>query len=104
MHELQSFPFPRDQALGDRAIGGSCSRLDSLIEAPLKYAIVIERAENRYSGYVPEMPGCVATGSTFEEVTEEIREAIEFHLEGKREDGLPIPLPQCRVEYIEITA
>ena len=71
---------------------------------PLKYAIVIEKAEKNYSAYVPDLPGCVATGATLEELEGEIREAIEFHLEGMREDGLPIPLPQSRVEYIEVTA
>ena len=70
----------------------------------LKYAIVIEKAENNYSAYVPDLPGCVATGSSIEETEAEIREAIEFHLEGIREDGLPIPTPQSKVEYIDITA
>jgi predicted RNase H-like HicB family nuclease len=70
----------------------------------LKYAIVIERAENNYSAYVPDLPGCVATGASIEETESEIRAAIEFHLEGIREDGLPIPAPQSRVEYIDVTA
>lgn len=70
----------------------------------MKYAIVIEKAEKNYSAYVPDLPGCVATGATVEELETEIREAIEFHLEGMREDGLPIPPPQSRVEYIEVTA
>ena len=70
----------------------------------MKYAIVIEKAENNYSAYVPDLPGCVATGSSIEETESEIREAIEFHLEGIREDGLPIPTPQSKVEYIDITA
>jgi predicted RNase H-like HicB family nuclease len=65
---------------------------------------VIEKAEGNYSGYVPDLPGCVATGATVEELEAEIREAIEFHLEGMREDGLQIPLPQSKVEYIEVTA
>ena len=70
----------------------------------MKYAIVIEKAENNYSAYVPDLPGCVATGATVEELEAQIREAIEFHLEGMREDGLPISVPQSRVEYIEVTA
>jgi len=70
----------------------------------LKYAVVIEKAENNYSAYVPDLPGCVATGATVEEVESQIREAIEFHLEGMRDDGLPIPPPRSRVEYIEVTA
>jgi predicted RNase H-like HicB family nuclease len=70
----------------------------------MKYAIVIERAENNYSAYVPDLPGCVATGATLEQVEAEIREAIEFHLEGMREDGESIPAPMCKVEYVEVTA
>lgn len=67
----------------------------------MRYAIVIEKAEGNYSAYVPDLPGCVATGSTEEEAEEQIREAIEFHLQGMREDGLPIPEPTSRVNYVE---
>ena len=70
----------------------------------MKYAIVIEKAENNYSAYVPDLPGCVATGTTVEQVEAEIREAIEFHLEGMREDGESFPAPLCRVEYVDVTA
>jgi predicted RNase H-like HicB family nuclease len=70
----------------------------------MKYAIVIEKAESNYSAYVPDLPGCVATGATLEEVETEMRQAIEFHLEGMREDGVPIPPPQSKVDYIEVTA
>lgn len=70
----------------------------------MRYAIVIERAEHNYSAYVPDLPGCVATGRTLEETEREIREAIEFHLEGLREDGLPAPTPTSQVDYIEIAA
>jgi len=70
----------------------------------MRYAIVIERAEHNYSAYVPDLPGCVATGRTLEETEREIREAIEFHLEGLREDGLPVPAPTSQVNYIEIAA
>jgi predicted RNase H-like HicB family nuclease len=70
----------------------------------MKYAVVIEKAEGNYSAYVPDLPGCIATGLTVEEVEAEIREAIAFHLEGMREDGLPIPEPTSRVEYIELAA
>ena len=70
----------------------------------MKYAVVIEKAEGNYSAYVPDLPGCIATGMTVEEVEAEIREAIAFHLEGMREDGLPIPEPTSRVEYIELAA
>jgi predicted RNase H-like HicB family nuclease len=70
----------------------------------MRYAVVIEKAEGNYSAYVPDLPGCVATGSTVEEVEAEIREAIAFHLEGMREDGLVIPAPTSKVEYIELAA
>jgi predicted RNase H-like HicB family nuclease len=70
----------------------------------MRYAIVIEKANNNYSAYVPDLPGCVATGATVEEAESQIREAIEFHLEGLREDGTPIPQPSSRVEYIDIAA
>jgi predicted RNase H-like HicB family nuclease len=67
----------------------------------MKYAVVIEKAENNYSAYVPDLPGCVATGKTEEEAEQQIREAIEFHLRGMREDGVPIPEPTSRVNYVE---
>ena len=70
----------------------------------MRYAIVIEKADSNFSAYVPDLPGCVATGSTVEEVESQIREAIEFHLDGMREDGVAIPQPASRVEYIEVAA
>lgn len=70
----------------------------------MRYAIVIEKAEGNYSVYVPDLPGCVATGVTAEEAEVHIREAIEFHLEGMREDGAPIPPPASRVEYVNVAA
>ena len=70
----------------------------------MRYAVVIEKAEGNYSAYVPDLPGCVATGSTIEEVENEMREAIAFHIEGMREDGLAIPEPTSQVEYIELAA
>ncbi len=70
----------------------------------MRYAVVIERAENNYSAYVPDLPGCIATGTTVAEVENEIREAISFHLEGMREDGLPLPQPSSQVEYVEVAA
>jgi predicted RNase H-like HicB family nuclease len=68
----------------------------------MKYAVVIEKARSNYSAYVPDLPGCVATGSTIEEVEKEIREAIEFHIEGMRQDGERVPEPSSSVEYIEV--
>lgn len=66
-----------------------------------RYAVVIEQAERNFSAYVPDLPGCVATGRTVEQVELEIREAIQFHIAGLREDGLPVPAPTSRAEYVE---
>ena len=70
----------------------------------MRYAIVVEKTESNYSAYVPDLPGCVATGQTVEETENEIREAIEFHIEGLREDGLTVPRPASIVEYLEVAA
>lgn len=70
----------------------------------MRYAIVIERAESNYSAYVPDLPGCVATGSTVEEVEQEIRSAMELHISGLKEDGLPVPPPSSRVHYVSVAA
>jgi predicted RNase H-like HicB family nuclease len=67
-----------------------------------RYAIVVENAGPNFGAYVPDLPGCVATGSTKEEVERLIREAIEMHLEGMAEDGLPIPEPTSEVEDVEV--
>jgi predicted RNase H-like HicB family nuclease len=67
----------------------------------MRYAIVIEKAEGNYSAYVPDLPGCVAAAPTVKEVEREIREAIRLHLEGMKEDGLPIPQPTSLAEYVE---
>jgi predicted RNase H-like HicB family nuclease len=70
----------------------------------MRYAIVIEKAGSNYSAYVPDLPGCIATGLTVEETEAQIREAIEFQLEGMREDGLPFPEPSSQVEYVDVVA
>jgi predicted RNase H-like HicB family nuclease len=67
-----------------------------------RYAIVIENAGTNLAAYVPDLPGCVATGESVREVERLIREAIALHLEGMTEDGVPIPEPSSRVEYVEI--
>lgn len=67
----------------------------------MRYAVVIEKAKGNYSVYVPDLPGCVATGKSVRAVESEIRKAIRFHLEGLREDGLPIPEPAAVCEYVE---
>ncbi|MGO9600069.1 MAG: type II toxin-antitoxin system HicB family antitoxin [Isosphaeraceae bacterium] len=69
-----------------------------------RYAIVIERAASNYGGYIPDLPGCVATGSTVEETERLLHEAIEMHLEGMREDGIPAPEPSSQVRYVEVNA
>lgn len=68
----------------------------------MKYAVIIEKAANNYSACVPDLPGCVATGKTREETAQNIREAIAFHLEGLREEGMPIPEPQTSAEFVEV--
>jgi predicted RNase H-like HicB family nuclease len=68
----------------------------------MRYAVVIEYAGQNYSAYVPDLPGCVATGATIEEVTREIRDAMAFHLDGLRADGLPIPPATSAAEYIDV--
>lgn len=69
-----------------------------------KYAIVVERAKKNYAAYVPDLPGCVATGETIEEVEKLLREAIALHVTGLREDGLPVPEPSSVVDYVEVPA
>jgi len=70
----------------------------------MKYAVVIEKAGENLSAYVPDLPGCIATGDTVSKVEQQIREAISFHLDGLREDGIEIPEPSCAVGYIELAA
>lgn len=66
----------------------------------MRYAVVIEKAGDNYSAYVPDLPGCIATGETVDEVKAELRSAIRFHIDGLREDGLPVPEPVSRAEYL----
>ena len=70
----------------------------------MRYAVVIERAGDNFSGYVPDLPGCVATGASVREAAQRLREAIAFHIEGLRSDGIAIAEPTSCVEYIEIAA
>lgn len=67
----------------------------------MRYLVVIEKAPANYSAYVPDLPGCVATGATLAEVQESIREAIRFHIEGLREDGIDVPEPTSLSEYVD---
>ena len=68
----------------------------------MRYAVVIEKADNNYSSYVPYLPGCVATGRTVQATENEIRKAIRFHIEGLKSDERPIPAPTTIVEYVEV--
>jgi predicted RNase H-like HicB family nuclease len=70
----------------------------------MKYAVIVEEGQTSYGAYVPDLPGCVAAADTKEEVLELIQEAIEFHIEGLRADGQPIPEPSSSIEYIEVRA
>jgi len=68
----------------------------------MKYAVVIEKSENGYSAFVPDLPGCIAAGDDLEGTERLIREAIEFHLEGMRRHGEPIPEPKTIAEYVTV--
>jgi len=70
----------------------------------MKYAVVIEKGESSYGAYVPDLPGCVAAGETREEVLHLIHEAIEFHIQGLKEDGQIIPEPSSSIEIVEVAA
>jgi len=67
-----------------------------------RYLVIFEKADGNYSAYSPDVPGCIATGTTRQETEENIREAIRFHIEGLREDGLPFPEPLSSTEYVEV--
>ena len=68
----------------------------------MRYAVVIEKAKRNYSAYIPDVPGCVSTGKTVQQTLGNLREALEFHFEGMREDGERIPDPETLVDYIDV--
>jgi predicted RNase H-like HicB family nuclease len=70
----------------------------------MQYAVIFEKGNNSFGAYVPDLPGCIAVGETIDEVRILIAEAIEFHLEGLREEGTVVPLPSSTVEFIEVWA
>ncbi len=78
------------------------NELDTNYLITMRYAVFIGKTANKYSAYVPELPGCITTAATIEEIELNIREAITFHLDGLREDGLPTPTPSAVVEYCEL--
>ena len=69
----------------------------------MKYAVVYEKAPGNCSAYVPDLPGCIATGATREEVKKSMREAIAFHIEGMQLEDLPIPEPSAWAETVEVS-
>jgi predicted RNase H-like HicB family nuclease len=68
----------------------------------MEYVVILERGNGSFGAYVPDLPGCVAVGETKDEALRLIREAIEFHLDGMREDGLPIPEPTSSTELVKV--
>ena len=68
-----------------------------------RYVVIVEKAEGNYSAYCPDLPGCVATGKTVEETVERMKEAIKFHLEGLKREGMSIPEPSTEATSIEVT-
>ncbi len=70
----------------------------------MKYLIILEKTSTGYSAYSPDLPGCISAGDTAENTETNMREAIEFHIEGLRDEGLSIPIPQSRASYIEVAA
>ena len=70
----------------------------------MKYLIIIEPTSTGFSAYSPDLPGCISTGQTWDEVESNMHEAIEFHLEGLREEGYPIPEPSSASAYVEVAA
>ena len=70
----------------------------------MRYLIIIEKSETGFSSYSPDLPGCVSTGTTTEETEANMREAIEFHIDGLKEEGYDIPKPSSRSSYVEIAA
>lgn len=70
----------------------------------MKYLIVIEKTSTGYSAYSPDLPGCIATATTWDEVQREMKDAIAFHLDGLRQEGMAIPEPQSTSSYVEVPA
>jgi len=70
----------------------------------MRYAVIVEEGETSFGAYVPDLPGCVAVAETRGEVLRLIEEAIEFHVDGLRQDGQPIPEPSSSIEYVEVRA
>ena len=74
------------------------------MKGEMQYTIVVERSPRNYAAYVPDLPGCVATGATREEAVEEIRAAIRLHVESLRAHGEPVPEPHCTADVVDVAA
>jgi len=70
----------------------------------MRYAVIIEKGPKSYGAYVPDLPGCVAAGDSRDEVMSLIQEAMEFHIEGLKQEGLPVPAPSSAVEFVDVAA
>ncbi len=70
----------------------------------MKYTVILEQGETSFGAFVPDLPGCIAAGKTKEEALDLIKEAIEFHIEGLKEDGEIVPAPHCDFTYVEVSA
>ena len=70
----------------------------------MRYMVVLERGETSWGAHVPDLPGCIAVAETRTEVLRLVREAVDFHIEGLREDGLPVPKPSSESEFVEVSA
>ena len=70
----------------------------------MRYTIVIEKSPQNYAAYVPDLPGCVATGATRDEAVDEMRRAIQFHIESLRENSEPVPAPRCTAAVVDVAA
>ncbi len=70
----------------------------------MRYMVVIERGEKSWGAHVPDLPGCIAVGETRDEVLQLIREAVDFHIDALRQNGLPVPLPSSESEFVEVSA
>jgi len=75
-----------------------------IVRVRMDYVVIIEKGDSSFGAYVPDLPGCVAVGETREEAMKLIREAIEFHIEGLKEDGLPVPVPSSTIQAVRVAA
>ena len=70
----------------------------------MKYTVIVEKGESSYGAFVPDLPGCIAVGEDREQTLQSIEEAVAFHVEGLRAEGLPVPPPQCDIVQVEVDA